>query len=330
MYAYGCFYFYERSDAPDVIQSRLMPRRIPEVYRSLPSYPKTSEATVVNLAEDGISCIPVLGDTHYSRSGGGTVPHVHPGMIEILCCRRGADLSFDYGGTVYPFRPGDVFVAQPEVPHFLQRYPKSLAMHWLWFKLPSATQTVLGLSGAETRWLVSRLRALPAAFAAGEPVKRAFNRLWQLYQSVPPRTVERRLLLRDAALHLLLRLVDTSRHLLRAPEDDTLDAVIAEMRDSPAADYPIEVLMRRTAMSAPTLTALFRRRTGLPPHAYLVACRIAKAKDALAKSRQEVSAIARQLGFPSSQYFATQFKRETGLSPRDWRRQNKQSKGQDE
>ena len=299
-----------------------------DVFQSLPHYPNTSEETVVDLSADGLPCIPVLGATHYSRFGGGTIPHVHPGMIEILCCRRGNDLSFDYDGTVYPFRPGDVFAAQPEKPHFLQRYPKSLAMHWLWFKLPSATQTVLGLSRAETRWLVGRLRALPVAFAAGEPVKRAFNRLWQLYQMAPNGTVERRLLLRDAVLHLLLRLVDTSQHLLRVPENDTLDAVIAEMRHAPAADYPIETLMRRTAMSAPTLTTLFRRRTGLPPHAFLVACRIDKAKEALALSRQGVSAIARQLGFPSSQYFATQFKRETGLTPRAWRRQNQQGEEQ--
>ncbi len=292
------------------------------VFQSLPHYPNTSEETVVDLSADGLSCIPVLGDTHYSRFGGGTVPHVHPGMIEILCCRRGASLSFDYGGTIYPFRPGDVFVAQPEVPHFLQRYPKSLAMHWLWFKLPSATQTVLGLSLAETRWLVGRLRALPVAFAAGEPMKRAFNRLWQLHQTVPQRAVERRLLLRDAVLHLLLRLVDTSQRFLHVAEDDTLDAMIAEMRNAPAADYPIEMLMRRTAMSAPTLTTLFRRRTGLPPHAFLVSCRIAKAKETLARTRQGVAEIARQLGFPSSQYFATQFKRETGLTPRGWRRQN--------
>ena len=303
-----------------------MQRRTKYVYRSLPVYPNTSEVTVGDLSGDGIPCIPVLGDTHYSRSGGGTVPHVHPGMIEILCCRRGSDLSFDYGGNIYPFRPGDVFVAQPEMPHFLRRYPKSLAMHWLWFKLPSATQKVLGLTRAETRWLVGRLRSLPVAFAAGEPVKRAFNRLWQLYQAAPKGTVERRLLLRDAVLHLLLRLVDTSQHLLRVPENDTLDAVIAEMRDSPAADYPIETLMRRTAMSAPTLTTLFRRRTGLPPHAFLIACRIDKAKELLAKSRHDVSEVARRLGFPSSQYFATQFKRGTGLTPRDWRRQNRSEK----
>ena len=286
-----------------------------------PSYADTSEVTVINLSEDGIPCIPVLGCTHYSRSGGGAVAHVHPGMIEILCCRRGASLSFDCGGKVYPFRPGDVFVAQPETPHFLQRYPKGLAMLWLWFKLPSAAQTVLGLSRAETRWLVGRLRALPIAFAADETVKRAFNGLWQLHQVAPKRTIERRLLLRDAVLHLLLRLAVTSQQLLCVSKNDRLDSLIAEMRRAPAADYSIETLMRRTAMSAPTLTTLFRHRTGLPPHAFLVACRIDKAKEILVKSQQDISAIARQLGFHSSQYFATQFKRETGLTPRDWRRQ---------
>ena len=245
-------------------------------------------------------------------------------MIEILCCRRGASLSFDCGGKVYPFRPGDVFVAQPETPHFLQRYPKSLAMLWLWFKLPSATQTVLGLSRAETRCLVGRLRALPVTFAADETVKRAFNGLWQIHQEAPKGTIVRRLLLRDAVLHLLLRLVATSQHLLRVPANETLDALIAEMRRAPAADYPMETLMRRTAMSAPTLTTLFRRRTGLPPHAFLIACRIDKAKEILVKSRQDVSAIARQLGFHSSQYFATQFKRETGFTPRVWRCQGRQ------
>ena len=55
---------------------------------------------------------------------------------------------------------------------------------------------------------------------------------------------------------------------------------------------------------------------------------IAKAKEALARTQQGVAEIARQLGFPSSQYFATQFKRETGLTPRAWRRQNQQGEGQ--
>ena len=138
-----------------------MPQKTKIPFVSLPTYPVDSEVTVVDLTKDGLPFIPVLGDAHYSRPGDGTVPHVHPGMIEILFCRRGEELSFDCAGEVVPFRVGDVFVAQPETPHFLRKYPKSLAMYWLWIRIPRAGATVAGLSPAETRWLIARLRALP-------------------------------------------------------------------------------------------------------------------------------------------------------------------------
>ena len=147
-----------------------MPQKTIIPFVSLPTYPVDSEVTVVDLTKDGLPFIPVFGDAHYSRPGDGTVPHVHPGMIEILFCRRGEELSFDCAGEVVPFRVGDVFVAQPETPHFLRKYPKSLAMHWLWIRLPRARETVAGLSPAETRWLVARLRALPVRIAGGAEV----------------------------------------------------------------------------------------------------------------------------------------------------------------
>ena len=46
---------------------------------------------------------------------------------------------------------------------------------------------------------------------------------------------------------------------------------------------------------------------------------MAAAKELLTSSDARVSDIAQRLGFPSAQHFATQFKRETGLTPRAWR-----------
>ena len=129
-----------------------MPQKTIIPFVSLPTYPVDSEVTVVDLTKDGLPFIPVLGDAHYSRPGDGTVPHVHPGMIEILFCRRGEELSFDCA-------------------------PKSLAMYWLWIRIPRAGATVAGLSSAETRWLVARLRALPVRIAGGAEVGRAFRHL---------------------------------------------------------------------------------------------------------------------------------------------------------
>ena len=153
-----------------------MPQKPKMPVESLPTYPVDSEVTVVDLTKDGLPFIPILGDTHYSRPSGGTIPHVHPGMIEILFCRRGEELSFECAGEVVSFRVGEVFVAQPETPHFLRKYPKGLAMYWLWFRIPRAGATVAGLSPAETRWLVARLRALPVRIAGGAELGRAFRR----------------------------------------------------------------------------------------------------------------------------------------------------------
>ena len=295
-----------------------MPNKSIMPFASLPKYPRDSEVTVVDLTKDGMPCIPVLGDTHYSRPGDGTAPHVHPDMIEILYCRRGEELSFDSAGTVVPFRVGDVFVAQPETPHFLRKYPKSLSMYWLWFRLPRAGAAVAGLSRAETRWLTARLRALPVRFPGGTEIGRAFRRLWQIYDTAKERT-SRRLLLREAVLHLLTLLIDSPCANRPERDDDVIEALMAEMRDDPARDWTIDDMTRRAAMSAPKLNLLFKRKTGIPPHAYLVSCRLAAAKERLASSDARVTDIAQLLGFPSAQHFATQFRRETGMTPRDWR-----------
>ena len=295
-----------------------MPQKPRTPFESLPKYPVDSEVTVVDLTKDGMPYIPVLGDTHYSRPDVGTAPHVHPGMIEILFCRRGEELSFDCAGEVVSFRVGEVFVAQPETPHFLRKYPKGLAMYWLWFRIPSAGAAVAGLSPAETRWLVARLRALPVRIVGGDEVGRAFRHLWQVYDTEKERT-PRRLLLREAVLHLLMLLIDSPIANRPERDDDVVEALMAEMRSEPARTWTIEEMTRLAAMSAPKLNHLFKRKTGIPPHAFLVSCRMAAAKERLASSDARVSDIAQWLGFPSAQHFATQFKRETGLTPRAWR-----------
>ena len=279
----------------------------------------TPQQRIVDLSPDGIDCIPVLGEHRYKRAGGSTKPHVHPGIIEIICCRRGANLSFESNGKIVPFRPGTVFSSQPNVPHFLRLYPKSLSTFWIWFKIPHAGETILGLSTAETKWLVGKLRSLPSSFAFTEPLAQSFRRLWQLYDDVPKGTVRRKLLMRDAVMRCLLDVVEASEVKVEEQSDMRLDSIIEKIRNNPSREYPIDELAEGAAMSVAKLTESFRRETGLPPHAFVVFCRIAKAKEILSSTKTSVGAIANALGFTSSQHFATQFRRETGMSPLEWR-----------
>lgn len=49
-------------------------------------------------------------------------------------------------------------------------------------------------------------------------------------------------------------------------------------------------------------------------------CRIRRAEDLLKDRTRSITDIAAELGFASSQHFATRFRQETGKTPRDWRR----------
>ena len=92
------------------------------------------------------------------------------------------------------------------------------------------------------------------------------------------------------------------------------------MRRDPSRACNLDELAGRAAMSVAKLTVCFRRHTGLPPHAFLMFCRIAKAKELLTGTDRSIGSIARELGYSSAQHFATQFRRETGQAPYEWRK----------
>lgn len=64
----------------------------------------------------------------------------------------------------------------------------------------------------------------------------------------------------------------------------------------------------------------FKRTFGSPPHRFVTACRIEKAKQLLSQGTLPVSAIASLAGFSSAIQFATTFRRATTLAPLQYRR----------
>ena len=57
----------------------------------------------------------------------------------------------------------------------------------------------------------------------------------------------------------------------------------------------------------------------MSPWQYILKVRIEAAKQRLAARDESITQIAMRLGFASSQYFATTFKRITGVTPRAYR-----------
>ena len=72
-------------------------------------------------------------------------------------------------------------------------------------------------------------------------------------------------------------------------------------------------------MSPYHFARLFRDRTGVPPHRFIVRNRIDRASLLLVSGELPVSQIARMVGFRSASHFTTVFHRMTGRTPRAYR-----------
>ncbi|MBL8995083.1 MAG: helix-turn-helix transcriptional regulator [Spirochaetia bacterium] len=73
-------------------------------------------------------------------------------------------------------------------------------------------------------------------------------------------------------------------------------------------------------VSSDALRHAFRKEFGLSPLRYLIQKRIEEAKRLLAASSDPIREVARQTGFEDEFYFSRVFKKETGLSPRAFRK----------
>jgi AraC family transcriptional regulator len=64
----------------------------------------------------------------------------------------------------------------------------------------------------------------------------------------------------------------------------------------------------------------FKKTTGLPPHQFVLSCRVERAKEALKNGDAPLKEIAARLGFNSSRQFSATFRKVTGFTPLSYRR----------
>ncbi len=117
--------------------------------------------------------------------------------------------------------------------------------------------------------------------------------------------------------------------LARAYSRKAADSPRLEMRLSRVLSWigsnfqrPVRIgeLAQQAAMSERTFTRRFREATGISASEYLIQARIRHAMELLRRQRESdtISEIAFRCGFEDSNYFARQFRRLTGKSPREY------------
>ena len=273
---------------------------------------------VLDLRPDGVDCIPVLRSSDFSAIRRGPEFHFHPDCMEFSFCLKG-NLIFDTPDKEYPFLPGNIFVSAPDEPHHLRNNPSGLKIYGILFKTPGRNQRILGLDERGSEWVVRSLTHLPKRLYAGTPAVRAsFERLFEIYDSVNKRSPSRRVKMRAAALDLLIALIDAARR-LPAKASSKIDEIAKRIQNAPDAEYPTEALAGECGVSIASFSNSFKRAKGLPLHAYVLNCRIDKARKLLSTTKRTVTSIGQELGFYSTQHFANTFRRVIGVTPREYR-----------
>ncbi|KJS19403.1 MAG: AraC family transcriptional regulator [Hoeflea sp. BRH_c9] len=161
-----------------------------------------------------------------------------------------------------------------------------------------------------------------------------------LPQQVHVRGVERlsvlvRLLIEEAALErsgrdlVLTRLVEillvealrltqspaAPAGLLRALGDTRLAEAIRQIHADPARAWTMAQLAKEAALSRSAFFDRFTRNVGVPPMAYLLAWRMALAKDLLRRQEIDIADVAERVGYGSASTFSTAFSRHVGQPP---------------
>jgi len=108
---------------------------------------------------------------------------------------------------------------------------------------------------------------------------------------------------------------DAPPGLLRALADAQLAAAMRQMHGQLARSWTVAQLAKAAALSRSAFFERFTRTVGLPPMEYLLAWRMAVAKDLLRRHDFRLDEVAERVGYGSASTFSTAFSRQVGQPP---------------
>ena len=283
---------------------------------------RSEERQILDFRPLGFRDVAVLGRYQYAKAHSALELHSHGKMVEICYLESGRQ-TYCVGEEKFHLSGGDLFVTFPYECHGSDRIPQSKGvLYWLLINVPNRNGRLLSLTQAETRTVLDRLLNLPVRqFPGGEGIGRVLRELIGAFErdEDPLRLVK----LRNLLLSFLLAVLEASQdaHRRISPEIQAVQRVIAENLDQ---TLPVRRLAQLAHLSESRFKARFKAEVGMPPADYTMRQRIDRAKHFFRQSDLPVTEIALRLGFSTTQYFATAFKRYTGQTPSSyrWQREN--------
>jgi AraC-like DNA-binding protein len=130
------------------------------------------------------------------------------------------------------------------------------------------------------------------------------------------------LLFIEAVRRYFAALPPTANAWIAGMQDPIVGRALALLHGEIARRWTTRDLARESAMSRSAFAERFTRVVGEPPMRYLAQQRFAQAATRLRESTEPIARIAHDVGYESEVAFNRAFKREYGVPPATWRREN--------
>lgn len=256
-----------------------------------------------------------IGSYHYKTAQRGLQAVSHEGCFGICHLVRGRQ-AYRVDGELFRLHGGDQLLTLPGETLDTAGTPEEKGrLHWFVLRMQPMNASLLFLEPSAAAALREILLALPRRHFAAHPEsgELAAHLLATLQQR--PETMLQRLAAAQLVLRYLFLTIGAARS-NRAPHASPriqrcLDHITARLHE------PLYVpqLAALIGLSESRFKIRFRAEMGVPPGDYILRQKIDAARQALAQPGASVTGVAHALGFSSSQYFATVFRRFTGMTP---------------
>lgn len=105
--------------------------------------------------------------------------------------------------------------------------------------------------------------------------------------------------------------------------DFYIQEAVTYMEQNYRRDLTVEEIASVCNLNRSYFSKLFKESKGCPPQEFLIRMRLSKAAEMMKTSSVPIGDIAAFCGYPNQLHFSRSFKQHYGISPREWRSQNK-------
>lgn len=283
---------------------------------------KNLEERIVYFLKDfNINRCLQFGYYKYSKAQPKLPTHEHLNAIEICFCSKG-EQHYIIEEEVFRLQGNDILIIPPNKKHSTGDYPEEKGeLFWLQITCSNDKEGLCNLSIEQSNYLLAEIvKASNKVFKGTFQVK---FMLEKLLTELKNNSILSTIIINQLIIQVLLEVLHLSQREQDSLPSQKLHSIDAYIAKNMYRIIYVDELAEICKVSVGYFKSWFKNTVGIPPKEYINKLKIEQSKIDLLK-KDTITAVAFDLGFSSSQYFSTTFKKFTGYTPKFYISSNKQ------